>query len=544
MNVSLANNKAQTIIPVAGAVLLLMLAGCAVFRYTDYAMPAIRFDRPSDDPLPPEGNSAVQQAMETWQGMSEAEQRQYPTPYHVYVGAPEPGTFEGDEIVALAFSGGGTRGTVYGAACVRDLMDLGPIIVHRPDGNITIPLLDEVDYVSGVSTGAIPAALFALSYGDACPAPMRLEHWPDCFNVDVMGRMLRHIPARPDLFMRDLAFGMNTRYALAGTIASAFFDGKANHPASGLTFADLPERPILIVGATIISDPGVAFMETRLPYRYALNQEPGYPWQTTIQSFESIHCDPLNYPLGEASYDSSSFPGHVRSGQVTVREDRPWVYDGLDETTRVRMHAARNQAGYTGTYDLKDGGLVDNRGSYVIDKLYEAIVNQNPPPRKPLLVCLDAGYLELRPTKPGSGVLKKGWMKELQAAMRASWQTGQDAYNEMIEATAERGDFDYVRFRFTAWVPYMASEQAADDTEEGNYLRSLCENEPLVGSPEGLLRILRPIGTTFGSLTPEQMAAIELAARFAIWHEKHRLLSWASEQYGGAPANFVNEPEG
>jgi hypothetical protein len=516
-------------------------AGCAVIRYADYGMPGIRFDRPSNRPLPPRDDSAVQAALDRWNGMSVEDRLRYPSPYHAYVDTPAMGSFEGDHVIGLAFSGGGTRGTVFGAACVRELMDLGPIVVSRPEGDLAIQLVDEIDYVTGVSTGAIPAALFALSYGESCPETMQRDRWPDCFNVNVTKLTVRHLLARPDLFLRDMTFELNSRYALSSAIAAAFFEGKPNHPASGLTFADLPARPVLIIGATVIHDPSVPFMQTRLPYRYAINQELDYPWQTGIQSFETFHSDPLRYPLGEASYSSSSFPGHLRAGQMKVQEDESWVYEGLDGATLTRMRAARNQAGYAGTYAIKDGGLVDNRGSYVIHCLYEALMEENPPARKPLLVSLDAGFLELRPTQEGSGILKQGWMSELQSSMRASWQTGQDAYNAMIEATAGRGVYDYARLRFTAWVPFMASENAADDSDEGVNLRTLCANEPLVGSPQSLLEILRPIGTTFRELTPEEMAAIRLCARFAVWIEKDGLLRWASDLYGGAPARFAND---
>lgn len=522
--------------------LMPLLGGCAVVRYADYAMPALRFDRPSNEPLPPREDPAVQDALSRWDAMSPDERERYPSPYHVYVNTPEPGTFEGDLVAGLAFSGGGTRGTVFGAACVRELMDLGPVVVHGPEGEFTVDLMDEIDYVSGVSTGAIPAALFALAFGESCPDAMRFEHWPDCFNVDVQGIGARHMAARPDLFLRDMTFGMNTRYALAGAIAAAFFEGKPNHPASGLTFADLPETPVLAIGATIVNDPGVPLMLTRLPYRYAIDQQPDYLWQTGIQSFESLHSDPMTYPLGEASYGSSSFPGHLRAGQMRVREDRPWVYTGLDSSQEERMRMARNQRGYEGTYAIKDGGLVDNRGSYILHRLYTDSGLERNAEKKPLLLAADAGFLELRPTKPGAEKLAQGWMNELQSSMRASWQTGQDAYNAMIEATAEDGAYAYVRLRFTEWVPHMISEDAVDDSEAGAYLQFLCEREPLVGSPGALLKILRPIGTTFGTLSPEQLAAVKLCARFAVWTERERLLQWVSECHGGAAAEFAQIP--
>jgi hypothetical protein len=64
----------------------------------------------------------------------------------------------------------------------------------------------------------------------------------------------------------------------------------------------------------------------------------------------------------------------------------------------------------------------------------------------------------------------------------------------------------------------------------------LCEQEPLIRDPERLLEVTRAIGTTLGKLNETEMVAIRIAARFAVWHEKHALLQWASERYGGAAA--------
>jgi hypothetical protein len=205
------------------------------------------------------------------------------------------------------------------------------------------------------------------------------------------------------------------------------------------------------------------------------------------------------------------------------------------------MRAARTQHGYEGTYDVKDGGLVDNRGTYILHRIYQSMAEEYPPAHKPLLIGLDAGYLELRPPKKGGGVLKKGWMNELQAAMRASWQTGQDAYNELVEATAAQGGYDYVRFRFTAWVPFMASETETEESPEGRYLLKLCREEPLIRTPETLLETLRQVGTTFSYLSPPQLAATKLCARFAVWLEQDNLLRWASELHDGAPASFAGQ---
>ncbi|MCC6696368.1 MAG: hypothetical protein IT365_12125 [Candidatus Hydrogenedentes bacterium] len=520
-----------------------MLPGCGALRYADYKLPAVRFDRAMNGPLPSADSEAARNAVARWQQMDEAQRAQYPTPYHAYVNTPAPGTFEGGYTVAAAFSGGGTRGVVFGAECVRLLRELGPIHIERAERSEAIDLFSELDYISGVSTGAVPAALLALSYGEHCPEAMRLEHWPDCLNANVSGVGWRHLAARPDKLVRNLAFDINTRSALAGAIAATFFEGKAGYPASGLTFGDLPQRPVLIIGATIINDPGVPLMETRLPYRYALDERPQYPWQTRLQSFETFHTDPMSYPLGMASCDSSSFPGNVRSGLLAVHPEQDWVYEGLDTAAMERMRAARAQLGYEGVYSIKDGGLVDNRGAYCIHRLYERISKDRTDGARPLLIGLDAGFLEVRSPKPGDRLLKKSWMDELQASMRTSWQTGQDGYNQLVEAAAAQRTYDYVRFRLTSWVRFMASEASVDNSPEGAHLLTLCHEEPLVGTPETLLHVVRNIGTKFSRLTPQELAATKLCARFAVWLERDALLTWVRDNNGGAKASWTQTPK-
>jgi hypothetical protein len=518
--------------------ILIALSGCALVRYADYVMPAARFDSPNNRPLPPATSSAASTALERWRQLGPSDKTRFPTPYHVYVNTPTPGTFEGDYLIGLAFSGGGTRGTVFTAMCVKELMALGDLVVETRQGQRIISWLDEIDYVSGVSTGAIPAAAFVLATSPQCPPDLAFRQWPECFNRDLMGPSLKHLGYRPDLIARDLVIDFNTRAPIGGAIASVFFHGRPNRIGSGLTFGDLPSTPVLIIGATIINDPGVPFMQTRLPYRFALDERAVTPWGVGIQSFETFHSDPMNYSLAEASYNSSSFPGNLRSGLIRVHNDPTWLIEGLHPASVARMQSARNQTGYRGVYEVKDGGLSDNRGAYIIHRIFDRLVESGQAAQKPLLIGLDAGFLELRPPSHGGALLSKGWMNELLAAMRTSWQTGQDVYNELTNATADNDTYHYARFRFTAFAPYLPGGAGENDTATAALLRQLCREEPLVQSPERLLEILRSIGTTLGRLDDTQMAAIQVCARFAVATGKADLLRWAASLHPDSRAHF------
>ncbi|HIJ65619.1 MAG TPA: hypothetical protein HPP77_06655, partial [Candidatus Hydrogenedentes bacterium] len=433
-----------------------------------------------------------------------------------------------------------------------------------PDGARRIAVLDEVDYVSGASTGAIPAAAFALNRTETCPETVRFAHWPDCFNANLTGRVMRHELMRPDRILRDVVLGPNVGPAVTGAMAAAFFDGNAHCPASGLTFGDLPQTPVLLVGATVVNDPAVPFIHTRLPYRYCIDTYPHTTWGIGVQTFESFHADPMTYALGQAAYNSSSFPGYMRSGLMAVRADQAWVFEGLEGAARERLERARHQPGYGGVYELKDGGLVDNRAIAPIDRIFDAVASRGGWESRPLLIALDAGYLDIRQPEKGANLLGKGWSSEVYAVMRASWQTGQYAYERLFDKNVADGVYAHARFRLTAWTRYLTGTVPSEQSEPGlspfsrpseghsepgpspfppspeaDYLRKLCRQAPAIGTPSRLLEALRGIGTTLTDLSERQMDALRVAAEFAVWHEKDALIAWASAIYDGAPARFA-----
>jgi NTE family protein len=72
--------------------------------------------------------------------------------------AEQPAVSYADEfLIALAFSGGGTRAAAYSFGVLRGLDRLQ---LPTPQG--PAPMLDRIDFVSGVSGGSITAAYFGL----------------------------------------------------------------------------------------------------------------------------------------------------------------------------------------------------------------------------------------------------------------------------------------------------------------------------------------------------------------------------------------------
>ncbi|MEA3365937.1 MAG: patatin-like phospholipase family protein, partial [Candidatus Hydrogenedentes bacterium] len=340
----------------ATALTLLLCAGCLVLRQADYLLPGLRVDLPPGIPLPDAENKDVQKAISTWDALSEKDRARYPIAYHVYINSPAPGTFEGELAVGLAFSGGGTRGEVFGAACYRALEPLF-LQLANAEGMRELNLTVETDYIAGVSTGALPAALLALDLGGRCPPARQTSQWPGALNVNLQGRFLRRLGLRPWLIARDHLFETNSRPVSIAVLEKTFF---RNADGKDLAFGDLPSTPVLFLCSTRLANPSGPFIETRLPYRYSLDVPSEPPWATPVlQTFENTHADPMRASLGEACYNSISYPGLMRSGLMRVYEEREWVMANLDAGERQRMLRAREALPPRTVIELKDGGLID-----------------------------------------------------------------------------------------------------------------------------------------------------------------------------------------
>ena len=82
-----------------------------------------------------------------------------------------------DTLILLAFSGGGKRSSAFAHGALRGLRD----IAVRPEGSAGWRMLDNVDYISGVSGGSFPAAHYGL---------YRERHFPQEFlNQDINARI-------------------------------------------------------------------------------------------------------------------------------------------------------------------------------------------------------------------------------------------------------------------------------------------------------------------------------------------------------------------
>ncbi|MEK6801756.1 MAG: patatin-like phospholipase family protein [Nitrospirota bacterium] len=187
--------------------------------------------------------------------------------------------------VGLAFSGGGSRAAVFGAAVMKELDRLG--------------LLQQVDVLSAVSGGGLPAASYALEgYRDFS--------FQNGF-VEQIGRDFQGAILGPWYAMPQNAI----RYALTDRIpAEQIIQVLDDRLFRGATFGDLnPSRPILLLNATdaLTGDPLIISSE-----RFAALGQPLAPFSIARAVYMSAAypgvLEPLAIPYGMANGTPSGQP--------------------------------------------------------------------------------------------------------------------------------------------------------------------------------------------------------------------------------------------
>ena len=166
--------------------------------------------------------------------------------------------------IGLAISGGGSRAAVFGGAMLRELHRLG--------------LLQQVDVLSAVSGGALPAAYYALDgYRSVDFANGFLERMGHDFQSEMRGRFL----SPSNLFTYWF-----TDATKSDTVVHVL-DDQLFH---GATYADLnPARPKLLLNAT--------------------DALTGEPFVISDESFAGLALPLPSFSVARAVYMSAAYPG-------------------------------------------------------------------------------------------------------------------------------------------------------------------------------------------------------------------------------------------
>ncbi len=242
-----------------------------------------------------------------------------------------------DMLFAIAFSGGGTRAAAFGYGVLEELRDTEIVIDGQPRR-----LLDEVDFVTGVSGGSFTAAYFSL-FGDRI-----FEDFEERFLKRNVQRELILKMANPTNWIRLLSARFNRTDLAAGLYDEEIFDGA--------TFGDIEKGggPKVVINATDLAT--------------------GNPFHFVQDQFDLICSDLTNFPVASAVAASAAVPVPfpplvLRNYGGTCGYEMPkWLQQSLESrrTSSVRKWVnARILASYLDSsvrryIHLVDGGISDN----------------------------------------------------------------------------------------------------------------------------------------------------------------------------------------
>ncbi len=266
--------------------------------------------------------------------------------------------------ITLTFSGGGTRAAALAYGVLEKLRETKIVWEGKPRR-----LLDEVDVISSVSGGSLPAAYFAL-FGERTFAD-----FPD--------RVLYH-----DIQSNLLSQGLHWRNYIK--LASPFY-GRTDLMADTFTreiferktFGDLlarRTRPFILINST--------------------DMALGSRFEFTQRQFDLLNSNLESYPIGHAVAASAAFPGLLTP--MTLRnfdkgadyQAPAWLAAGLkDSDTQSPQYAlAVEMQSYLRPdrpyVHLSDGGVSDNLGVLPVIQLMDGAV-----PDDNLRAALDSGAI-------------------------------------------------------------------------------------------------------------------------------------------------------
>lgn len=271
-------------------------------------------------------------------------------------GALQPAGGDDDTLVGLALSGGGSRAAVFGAAVLAELAERG--------------IAERITHISSVSGGGFAAAYWAAHpLHDACPEP-----WSACREAYFAAfDAAMRADYTTDTMLNQLA--SPGRITSPTRRATSLQEALESRFLGGLTFGDLPPRPVLLFNAASYDD-GRRFVFSNSVLEAGRPQVPAMDrdvlWASSFSFPDCPQPTPADLPVSLAVVASAAFPPVI--GPVTVQAQRSCA----DPTPQY--------------WHLGDGGIIDNTGADTLRELVVRGVARGTLERALILVA-DAGLL-------------------------------------------------------------------------------------------------------------------------------------------------------
>lgn len=241
-------------------------------------------------------------------------------------------------LVFLTFSGGGTRAASFAYGVLEKLRDTE--IVWEGQSR---RLLDEVDVISSVSGGSLPAAYYGV-FGERL-----FDDFPEkVLYRNIQGNLIKRL-----FGLVNIPKLLSPTYGRTDLMADSFNREIYEYRSFG-DMVDKNQRPFILINATDMSQ--------------------GSRFTFTQHQFDLLDSDLNEYPISHAVAASAAFPGLLTP--MTLRNypkdenasTPPWIEAGLAarETNRAAYKRAVEQQSYLlpgrPYIHLVDGGVSDNLG--------------------------------------------------------------------------------------------------------------------------------------------------------------------------------------
>jgi predicted acylesterase/phospholipase RssA len=401
--------------------------------------------------------------------------------------APAPGVNrdEGDYLIALAVSGGGSRAAVWHAAIMKELYRQ----VKLPDGR---SITDEIDYISSVSGGSLSSAYWCLEKPDTHTTDTASY---DAFFQKYLSDMRLNIEAEmagsPFTWYRYLLASEDKAIVLKNTFDKLYFHHK--------TFAELADRqrrgvsPVLIANGTDM-DTGAKFLFCSLdssdfearPEEFTRRLESSSLKDADISFGGDVLSIVTPKDIGISIEEMEVSRAAAASASVPLILGPVVLKDNVRSTPEKPVYVHVN-----------DGGVNDNQGLVTLmELLFGKVEHEEKKFKGAMIIIVDANqYIDPRYTENMVRAFSTVGMVE-RSFYICFYQGRAFAYLTIMNVI--RSDPRYRNVTFVYLSPYLAGDPGISDT----FTRT----------------------PTRFKITPEQADNLEMAAKVVVEKVKEKMM--------------------